>query len=163
MKKLFTSLLLLATLSLHAGVLSTTWTTNQTKLILTNQTQISEVILVGGSAATTLSFYDNGTASTTFTNGAYITRSYYTTNIAANYVSNNGITNYITNSVLFTYTNTVAASTNTLPIQASFAVPAGEVVGPVKVDLLFAKGVVAVCPTNGTLIIKYTKIGAALP
>ena len=62
------------------------------------------------SATVTIKIYDAPSNLTTWTNGAYASRSQYTTNLVTTWTNYNGIVTSQTNSVLYIYTNEVAAA-----------------------------------------------------
>lgn len=139
---------------IHAASASLTTTTNYSYNLLSVPASVSSVNIASGSGALTVKFYDTTATNLLYTNGSYVSRSTYISNIVNNYTTTTGITNYTTNRVAYTLTVTNAAATNTLPVAAVWSIPANtEIV--LDVDLKFSKGIVVNANTNATVNIVY--------
>lgn len=137
-------------------------------LLTTNRAKVYS-IEVSTTNAYTFQFFDNdntnnvplttatGFWGTNFVNGAYISKSYYPTNIASSYVGVNGYTNWYTNSGMYALTTTNSAGTNAVAPLA--VVTTSGTAGETRVsyiNALFTRGIVFYCTGNGAVTVYYT-------
>lgn len=116
---------------------------------------ITGITVAGGTGAASFSIYDHNTNYLTYTNAAYSSRGYYTTNISTIFTNNQGIIQTNVSPGIFTYSNYVASASNAVPAQWSGAVAAGGAAG-YSTQIICEKGVVVQATTNCTITITYT-------
>ncbi len=108
----------------------------------TNGWLITGITLTGGASNSVVSIYDNNTNLLVYTNAAYWSRGYYTTNISAIFTNNQGIVQTNIYPGIFTYSNyTAAATNNAIPAQWSGSVAANGAV-TYSTSIVTTKGVV---------------------
>lgn len=133
-------------------------TGNGSNLVFTVPTHIVGITLAGnGTAAATVRIYDNNTNggfAYIYTNAAYSSRGFYTTNLVSVYTNASGILQTNTYPGVWTYTNTVNSASNNLPVQWTGAV---AVNGSVTyfTDLSLGKGLLLRSDTNVTVTVQY--------
>ncbi|NBR87904.1 MAG: hypothetical protein EBS84_20245 [Proteobacteria bacterium] len=165
MKKLFVNVLvcvglLLAAASAKAQSLTYSGSLSAgTTAIFTYPVNISKITVAGaGVGATTATFFDNSTTTTTYTNAAYTSMTSYPTNITS--IITNSAGNLQTNiySGVFTTTTTVAANTNTFPTVAAYTAPSTGINGPNLVSMNTVRGLAVTVTTNAIVTIEYKKL-----
>jgi len=154
---------LFATTQIYGAVLST-------NILMANGAETNAwVVLTNRASANTIALYSTTVANvklydcaqwTTpafgnkYTNGSYVSRGSFATNIVGSYVGANGYTNWTTNAGIFTYSVTNAAATNFLPVIAAYTVPANTLV-TYPLDALFANGIAVQTDTNVIVTLYY--------
>lgn len=129
-------------------------------VLLTTRANVKQIVVANSKLSpVTVEFFDNdslalGTNGTNIILPAYVSRSYYSTNIASSFVGVNGVTNWYTNSGVFTYNVTNAASTNTLAAAWTGAVGASQA-QVFNTDFLCVRGVVVRADTNCVVTFYY--------
>ena len=131
---------------------------NTSNLVFQVPTHIVKLILTGnGTSAAAVRLYDNNTNggfAYIYTNAAYSSRGYYTTNLVSTYTNASGILSTNTYPGVFTYTNTVASASNNLVVQWSGSVPVNGVV-TFFTDISLGKGLLLRTDTNVTVTVDY--------
>lgn len=145
----------------NAAILSTNYVgTNAVALLSTNRASVYSIGLVATNAGT-ISIYDCDNIAvplygTNYTNGAWISRTSYATNLVTSYVGTTGFTNWYTNVGLFTATITNAAATNALSPLVVLPFGANQAV-TYQIDALFARGVTILPSANVGIDIYYNR------
>lgn len=143
MKKLLLSLVCLVSLSAVAQQVTTVDMSGLSRSsVLVGSGSLLSLQLIGGTNATTVTFYDNSVNGITNVTAQYTIPYTFSSVNVSNYITLGGITNNYTNTVILTTNKVVAAATNTLPALASFYVPASTVVTVSDPQVTFAKGLV---------------------
>ena len=130
-----------------------------TTAIFTYPVNISKITVAGtGVGATTATFFDNSTTTTTYTNAAYTSMITYPTNITSVITNSQGSLQTNIYSGCYTTTSTVAAGTNTFPTVAAYSSPSTGINGPNVVNYNTVRGLAVTVTTNATVTIEYRKL-----
>ena len=153
---LIASLMILVSSTVAQQSYTTAPTCGTNQVLSTTGGQLALLSITAGATAVTVSFYDNGYGSTTYTNLAYTTRLSYPTNLTLLSTNREGIiaTN-IYATVLWTVSSTVASNETVVQIPALTAtVPAGGVYQTTE-KKVFSDGITLVTDTNCTINLQY--------
>lgn len=129
-------------------------------IAITNNVTVVGITLTTSSLSSLITFYDCNTIAAPQLGTNYVTQSYtsragFATNFVTTFVGYNGVTNWYTNQGYWTYNITNAASTNTLPPQASLFAN-NTTIASYNNNVSFQQGVSILATSNATAIIYYT-------
>lgn len=165
MKKLFVASLLIASIvCVNAASTSTTVATttcsNLVTLISGAPGTITSVVFTSPAASVgSAKLYDSSSTAITYTNASYTTVSSYATNYISSWTNYYGVVNNATNLVLMQVTNTVAASTNSVPLLLTMSAGTNTSVTYSGLNMNFQSGLAVTNTGAGTIqvTVNYTQ------
>jgi len=167
MKKLITLIGLGFTLSFTSNAqqlqaISTNTVDFRCYTLLTTAADVKQVVVSTAAAGgVNVQMFDNALLTapyygTNITNGIYVSRGTYTTNVNMSWTNFDGAISTFTNTGIVTYNITNAGATNVLAPRAVF-VQAANTVGTYNTDITFTRGITLWVSTNASIVLYYTR------